>query len=101
MRKYCCDKVMFSQVSVNLFTGGDDGYLWSHFLSSGWVCLVSGYVQGGVGMSRGWVCPGGWGWLCLRDEYPSPSDMRSEGEWVECFLVDVADINIVNFLKQF
>ena len=52
-------------------------------------------------MSRGWVCPRGWGWLCLRDEYPSPSDMRSQGEWVECFLVDVADINTVNFLKQF
>ena len=40
-----CRKVMFSQVSVNLFMG-QDGYVW------GWVCTVGGDIQG-VGMSGG------------------------------------------------
>ena len=71
---------MFSQVSVNLYTGGvgrggylwyqvpsrGSGYLWSHVLSGESVYpgvgvgveLSCGYVQG-VSMSKGWVCPRG------------------------------------------
>ena len=48
-------KVMFSQVPVNLFTGG--GYPWSHMLSSGWESLAPGPLWGWV-CARGGVCAG-------------------------------------------